>query len=73
MIGLWPLEEIAEGKTLTKKTLIEVSVTDSDGNLTPFGIMNTEQAAELSDDSYHKTVAHSAIDEESSQDEVAEI
>lgn len=73
MIGLWPLEEIAEGKTLTKKTLIEVSVSDSDGNLTPFGIMNTEQAAELSDDSYHKTVAHSAIDEESSQDEVAEI
>ncbi|WP_312950901.1 hypothetical protein [Agrobacterium sp.] len=58
---------------MTKKTLIEVSVTDSDGNLTPFGIMNTEQAAELSDDSYHKTVAHFAIDEESSQDEVAEI
>lgn len=39
----------------------------------PFGIMNTEQAAELSDDSYHKIVAHSAVDEESSQDEVAEI
>ena len=73
MIGLWPIQEIAEEKTLTKKTLIEVSVSDSDGNLMPFGIMNTEQAAELSDDSYHKTVAHSVVDEESSQDEVAEI
>ena len=73
MIGLWPLQKIAEEKTLTKKTLIEVSVSDSDGNLMPFGIMNTEQAAELSDDSYHKTVAHSAVEEESSQDEVAEI
>lgn len=72
-VGLRPPQEIAEEKTLTKKTLIEVSVSDSDGNLMPFGIMNTEQAAELSDDSYHKTVAHSAVDEESSQDEVEEI
>jgi hypothetical protein len=73
LIGLLPLQEIAEEKTLTKKTLIEVSVSDSDGNLMPFGIMNTDQAAELSDDSYHKIVAHPAVDEESSQDEVAEI
>lgn len=58
---------------MTKKTLIEVSVSDADGNMVPFGIVNTEQAAELSDDSYYKTVAHSAIEDESGSTGVEEI
>ena len=62
-----------EDKTLTTKTLIEVSVSDRDGNLVPFGIMNTEQAAELSDDSYHKAIAHAAIEDETSPNDVDEI
>lgn len=49
--------------SLTKKTIVEVSVADPDGNLVPFGIMNADQAAELSDD-YHKTTAHTPIDDE---------
>jgi hypothetical protein len=43
---------------MTRKTLVEVSVTQPDGSATPYGIMNTDQAAELCDDTFHKAVVH---------------
>ncbi|KXG85321.1 hypothetical protein [Agrobacterium bohemicum] len=47
---------------MNQKTLVEVSVPDTDGTMIPFGIMNSEQAAELPDD-YEVLIAHPAGDQ----------
>lgn len=48
---------------MTHKTLVEVSVRDRNGTMIPYGIMNSEQAAELPAD-YEIAVAHPARDRE---------
>lgn len=47
---------------MNQKTLVEVSVPDMNGTMIPFGIMNSEQAAELPDD-YEVSIAHPAGDQ----------
>lgn len=47
----------SERCTMNQKTLVEVSVPDSDGKMVPYGIMNSEQAAELPS-TYEIFVAH---------------
>ncbi|MES5098054.1 hypothetical protein ABUK73_07470 [Agrobacterium sp. BA1120] len=44
---------------MNQKTLVEVSVPDRDGTMIPYGIMNSEQAAELPE-SYEVLIAHPA-------------
>lgn len=45
-------------KPMTQKTLVEVSVPQADGTTLPYGIMNSDQAAELCDETFTKNVAH---------------
>ncbi len=46
-----------ERRIMNQKTLVEVSVPDRNGTMIPYGIMNSEQAAELPD-TYEISVAH---------------
>jgi hypothetical protein len=46
---------------MTQKTLVEVSVPQSDGTTLPYGIMNADQAAELCDKTFRKDVAHKPV------------
>lgn len=46
-----------ERRIMNQKTLVEVSVPDCNGTMIPYGIMNSEQAAELPD-TYEISVAH---------------
>ena len=41
--------------------MVEVSVPDINGTMIPYGIMNSEQAAELPDD-YEVLIAHPAVE-----------
>ncbi len=50
-----------ERRIMNQKTLVEVSVPDCNGTMIPYGIMNSEQAAELPD-TYEISVAHLGSD-----------
>lgn len=54
--------------SVNQKTLVEVSVPDQNGTMVPYGIMNSEQAAELPDD-YEVAIAHPAGQQEADLDE----
>lgn len=47
---------------MTQKTLVEVSVPQADGTALPYGIMNSDQAAELCDETFIKDVTHKPLD-----------
>lgn len=58
---------------MNQKTLVEVSVPDRNGTMIPYGIMNSEQAAELPD-TYEISVAHPGGEAEMSDgDDVPEM
>jgi len=48
---------------MTQKTLVEVSVKHVDGSNIPYGIMNSDQAAELCDNTFKKDVLGKPTDD----------
>jgi hypothetical protein len=56
----------SKGLPVNQKTLVEVSVPDINGTMIPYGIMNSEQAAELPDN-YEVSIAHPAGEQKALQ------